>query len=85
MTSTMAKNAIQRVAPALGTLRQKAMTHTTVLPPIVNEPIKEYPPGSIERENLLAACQHVRTNIVDIPCVLNGKEVFTGDIVEQRA
>lgn len=53
------------------------------LPPIVGEPFKHYAPGSSERIQLEAALKEVRSQTVDIPCVVNGKEYFTGDIQTQ--
>ncbi|EGD79871.1 aldehyde dehydrogenase 4 family [Salpingoeca rosetta] len=75
-----------RAASALAaSVSRRPLSHTTVLPPISNEPVREYPPESEERMELLAACARVRSETVDIPCVINGKEVFTGNTIEQRA
>ena len=46
---------------------------------VVGEPFKHYAPGSPERPLLEAALKRVKSEVVEIPCVVNGKEYFTGD------
>ena len=49
------------------------------LPTFKGEPFLHYAPGSSERAALAAACKTTRATCVEIPCVVNGKEYFTGD------
>lgn len=51
---------------------------TFSLPPIDNEPINSYAPGSPERESLQATYDAMWNEEWDIPMVINGKEVRTG-------
>jgi len=48
------------------------------LPAVSGEPFKHYAPGSIERADLESALKRVKSEIVEIPCVVDGKEHFTG-------
>ncbi len=60
------------------------MVNNVVRPPTpVNEPVLGYLPGSKERELLIEELDRQEKEILEIPCIINGKEVFTGDIVEQ--
>ena len=54
-----------------------------VLPAFEGEPFRHYAPGEPETVSLKAACDKVRSEVVDIPCVVNGKEIFTGDVTDQ--
>lgn len=49
------------------------------VPPPVNEPILGYRKGSKEREEILAAIEHIKSNPVDVPVVINGEEIRSGD------
>ncbi len=46
----------------------------------VNEPIKEYRPGSPERIELQAKLAELRNQEIEIPLIIGGKEIKTGDI-----
>ena len=46
-------------------------------PPPVNEPVKEYAPGSPERKELQAALAAARSAQIDVPMYIGGKEVHT--------
>ncbi|KAF9157336.1 1-pyrroline-5-carboxylate dehydrogenase, partial [Mortierella sp. AD010] len=49
------------------------------LPAVANEPMKSYAAGSVERAGLEAALKELRAQApLDIPCIVNGKEVRTG-------
>jgi 1-pyrroline-5-carboxylate dehydrogenase len=48
------------------------------VPPIKNEPILNYAPGSTERQLLQAKIKEMRAEVLDIPMIINGKEVRTG-------
>jgi 1-pyrroline-5-carboxylate dehydrogenase len=52
------------------------------VPPPVNEPIRQYAPGSPERASLKARLAAMAGETIDIPLVLGGKEIRTGDTVK---
>ena len=52
------------------------------VPTAVNEPILAYAPGSPERARLQAALAAVEREVVEIPCVVGGQRVLTGNIRE---
>ena len=45
----------------------------------VNEPIKEYNPGSPEKLSLKKKLEELSSNTYDIPIIINGQEIRTGD------
>ncbi len=49
------------------------------IPPIKNEPILNYASGSTERELLQDKIKQMRAEVLDIPMIINGKEVRTGN------
>src|SRR5687768_4433575 len=49
------------------------------VPPPVNEPIKSYAPGSPERADLKARLEKMAGEQLDIPVIIGGKEIRTGD------
>lgn len=51
------------------------------VPKAVNEPVKSYAPNSPERAELKQALKDLKSREVDIPMVINGKEVRTGNKV----
>ena len=51
-------------------------------PPAFNEPVKNYAPGSPERKSLTDRLASMSTQRVDIPMVIGGREVTTGDLYE---
>jgi 1-pyrroline-5-carboxylate dehydrogenase len=48
-------------------------------PPAENEPIHEYAPGSPERARLQLRLEQMRNERLDIPLIIGGKEIRTGD------
>ena len=48
-------------------------------PAPVNEPVLNYAPGSPEKIALKAALRDMSATQVDIPIVIGGKEIRTGD------
>ena len=48
--------------------------------PAVNEPIKSYAPGSPEKASLKARLASMADEVVDIPLIIGGKEIRTGDL-----
>src|SRR5688572_6068478 len=51
-------------------------------PPPVNEPVRSYAPGSPERESLKKRLDAMRSERIEIPCVIGGKDVKTGTLRE---
>jgi 1-pyrroline-5-carboxylate dehydrogenase len=49
-----------------------------------NEPVMSYTPGSGERAELKARLDEMLANPVEVPCIIGGKEVATGDMVDMR-
>jgi 1-pyrroline-5-carboxylate dehydrogenase len=57
--------------------------HGIFRPPApANEPVKDYAPGSPERAELQRRLAELEADRLDIPCVIGGEEVRTGDTVE---
>jgi len=52
------------------------------VPPPVNEPIKSYAPGSPERAALKDRLRSMSSERIDIPNIIGGKEVHTGELAE---
>jgi len=50
----------------------------------VNEPVKSYAPGSPEREELKKAIRELKSKELEIPLIIGGKEVRTGNLAECR-
>jgi 1-pyrroline-5-carboxylate dehydrogenase len=50
------------------------------LPPLVNEPIRSYAPGSPERAALKSRLAAMEKECPEIPLIIGGKEIRTGDI-----
>jgi 1-pyrroline-5-carboxylate dehydrogenase len=51
-------------------------------PPPANEPIRDYAPGSPEREALKRRLEEMRRERLDIPSVIGGEEIRTGETFE---
>jgi len=51
-----------------------------VIPQPSNEPIRGYAPGSAERASLQAAVTARASEVVEIPCVVGGEHLFTGNV-----
>ena len=52
------------------------------VPPPVNEPVKSYAPGSPERAALKDRLRSMSSERIDIPLIIGGKEVHTGELAE---
>ena len=52
------------------------------VPEPVNEPVKGYEPGSPERDELRRRLDELSSERLDIPLVIGGEEVRTGDTFE---
>lgn len=55
------------------------MNGIPVIPPPVNEPVLSYAPGTPERAELKAELESQAARVVDIPLIIGGEEVRTGD------
>ena len=51
-------------------------------PKPINERVKTYAPGSPERLSLEAEVSRQLSEVVEIPCVVGGEAVYTGNTVE---
>jgi len=51
-------------------------------PPAKNEPVLAYKKGSPEREKLVKALEWCRSNLVDVPMIINGEEVRSEKKIE---
>ncbi|GGH77299.1 L-glutamate gamma-semialdehyde dehydrogenase [Phaeocystidibacter marisrubri] len=49
------------------------------VPIAVNEPVLSYAPGTPERDELLSTYRKMKSQVMDIPMFINGKEVRTND------
>jgi 1-pyrroline-5-carboxylate dehydrogenase len=54
------------------------------LPDVKNEPVKSYAPGSHEREALKLKLKELNNGELDLPMIIDGKEVRTGNLMEIR-
>ena len=50
-----------------------------------NEPVLSYAPGSKERDELKTELKEMLDNPTEVPCIIGGREISTGDIVEMTA
>jgi 1-pyrroline-5-carboxylate dehydrogenase len=58
-------------------------SHGIFRPPApVNEPVKDYAPGSPERAELQKRLAELERERLDVPCVIGGEEIRSGDTVE---
>ena len=48
-----------------------------------NEPILGYEPGSEEKEALLSELNRQMKEVIDIPCIINGEKIYTGNTATQ--
>ena len=53
------------------------------VPVPVNEPIRSYAPGTAERKALKQKLEAMSAEKIEIPIIIGGKEVRTGDIGTQ--
>ena len=52
------------------------------VPPPVNEPVRSYAPGSPERAALKERLRSMSGERIDIPLIIGGKEIHTGELAE---
>lgn len=76
--------AFRRALPqASRVLKRFYSSPAVTVPYIDNEPVLQFAPGSEERAAVEKALQGLRENVEEIPCVIGGKEVFTGKVMTQ--
>ncbi len=56
------------------------MLNQSAIPKPTNEPIKDYTPGSAEKENLLKKYQELKSQEIEIPLIIGGKEIRSRNI-----
>ena len=56
------------------------MSNSFKVPVPVNEPIKDYAPNSEEKRSLVAKINELSSTTVEIPIIIDGKEIKTGNI-----
>ena len=66
-------------APQHGTAVMAAFNGGRTIPTPINEPIRSYAPGSSERKELKARLRTMSSERIDIPLVIGGREVRTGN------
>jgi 1-pyrroline-5-carboxylate dehydrogenase len=64
---------------ARSTVSESGFSGTRRVPPPVNEPVKAYAPGSPEKAELKARLKSMAAERLDIPLVIGGKDVRSGD------
>ena len=72
------KQALEAVAPATAPLA--GFSGTRRVPPAVNEPVRSYAPGSPEKLALKERLSAMSKERIDIPMIIGGAEVRTGDL-----
>jgi len=60
---------------------QNAKVH---VPKAVNEPVYSYAPGTPERAALKNRIAELKSTQIEVPVIINGESIFTGDTVEMR-
>ena len=74
------QQAIETIAPSSAPLA--GFSGTRRVPPPVNEPVKSYAPGSPEKLGLKARLASMAAERVDIPIIIGGREIRTGDLAQ---
>ena len=75
---------VESVAPGIAARSVTGFNGNRRVPPPVNEPIKSYAPGSPERAALKERLRSMSAERVDIPLIIGGKEVHTGELAPRR-
>ena len=55
------------------------------VPEPINEPVKTYAPGTPERTSILEKLKEMGSDQVEVPLIIGGKEIKTGNTAEMRA
>ena len=72
----------ESVSPELAAHALSGFNGNRRVPSPVNEPIKSYAPGSPERTELKARLQSMSNERADIPLIIGGEEVHTGELAQ---
>ena len=56
-----------------------------IVPKHVNEPILSYAPGTPERAALKARIEELKSQQIEVPLIIGGQEIKTGNMGEMRA
>jgi 1-pyrroline-5-carboxylate dehydrogenase len=72
----------ESVSPENAALTLSGFNGNRRVPAPVNEPIKSYAPGSPERAELKARLQSMSNERVDMPLIIGGEEVHSGELVQ---
>jgi 1-pyrroline-5-carboxylate dehydrogenase len=72
----------ESVTPQRATAALSGFNGNRRVPQPLNEPVKSYAPGSPERATLKARLQSMSNERVDIPVIIGGKEIRTGDVAQ---
>src|SRR5690348_116753 len=74
------KQAVETMSPADAPLA--GFSGTRRVPPAVNEPVRGYAPGSAERAELKARLASMAKERVEIPIIIGGEEIRTGEMAQ---
>jgi 1-pyrroline-5-carboxylate dehydrogenase len=72
----------RNTAPEIATRTVTGFNGNRRVPPPVNEPVKSYAPGSPERAALKDRLRSMSDERADIPLIIGGQEVHTGELVD---
>src|SRR5215213_1140096 len=78
--ASQSQQATETIAPPSAPLA--GFSGTRRVPPPVNEPVKSYAPGSVEKLGLKARLASMAAERVDIPIIIHGREIRTGDLAQ---
>jgi 1-pyrroline-5-carboxylate dehydrogenase len=70
------------VPPEMPTRALTGFNGNRRVPPPVNEPVKTYAPGSTERDSLKDRLRSMAAERADIPLIIGGQEVHTGELAQ---
>ncbi|MGH7656804.1 MAG: aldehyde dehydrogenase family protein, partial [Gemmatimonadales bacterium] len=56
-----------------------------MIPTPRNEPVRSYPPGTIERKAIKAELDRMGGEVAEIPCIIGGEEIRTGRLADVTA
>ena len=76
---------LTKISPTITTTTSRSFSQfgAVKLPTVKNEPLLNYAPGSVERDLMKQALEKTKSSCPDIPCIVNGEEIRTGEIATQ--
>ncbi|HWH52738.1 MAG TPA: L-glutamate gamma-semialdehyde dehydrogenase [Gemmatimonadaceae bacterium] len=80
LAAAESEQAAETIAPRTAPL--SGFNGTRRVPTPINEPVKQYAPGSPERAELKARLKSMAAERVDIPIVIGGREIRTGETAQ---